>query len=155
SKKRKSPTPAPKVAKKKSATLELLTGDSSRKRIIFRHWPRAPKGDNITPNNSLPGKMTPNGIQLWGSTMFDFYRVMRMVDVPQLSTITTGSKLMRWMKEHGELTHAKDEIEFAEMEEDPKIIVPWSPRVAMEEMEVNIKLAKAGKSMPPVTATNQ
>ncbi|KNZ76820.1 hypothetical protein J132_07005 [Termitomyces sp. J132] len=62
-----------------------------------------------------------------------------------LSSISTGSKLMNWMKAKGEADHAKDEIAWAEMEEDPKIIDPRSPCVKIQEMEKMIKLGKAGE----------
>ncbi|KAG6911422.1 hypothetical protein DXG01_016519 [Tephrocybe rancida] len=128
-----------------SEALKILNGKGSRQRMVHRHWPRSPTGKYITPENTLPGKCTPNGIQLWGSSIFDFYRVRRMPDVANLSTITTGSKLMKWMKAHGELDHAKDEIEWAEMEEEPKLIASWSPREKIEEMEEDIRQGKAGK----------
>ncbi|GLB34456.1 hypothetical protein LshimejAT787_0200210 [Lyophyllum shimeji] len=128
--------------------IELLLGKDTRKRLVFRHWPRAPNGEAITPENSIPGKMAPNGVQLWGATLFDFYRVRRHPDNPGLSTITTGSKLMKWMKEHGELEHAEDEIEWAEMEEEPRVIEPWSPQEEIEKIEEMIRQGKAGRSMP-------
>ncbi|KAG6877381.1 hypothetical protein C0993_007901 [Termitomyces sp. T159_Od127] len=130
-----------------SEALEILTGKESHKRMVYRCWPRDPKGKNITPANTLPGKTTPNGIQLWGATIFDFYRVNRMPDVTSLSTITTGSKLMRWMKANGETEYAKDEIAWAEMEEDPKILDLWSPRMQIQEMEENVRQGKAGITM--------
>ncbi|KNZ76234.1 hypothetical protein J132_11104 [Termitomyces sp. J132] len=119
--------------------------------MVFRYWPRDPKGKNITPANTLPGKTAPNGLQLWGATIFDFYRVNRMPDVTSLSTITTGSKLMKWMKANGEIDYAKDEIAWAEMEEDPKVIEPWSPDAQIQEMEENVRQGKAGTSMPKDT----
>ncbi|KAG5637639.1 hypothetical protein H0H81_003864 [Sphagnurus paluster] len=122
--------------------------ETDRRRVIFRQWPRAPNGKNITPDNTLPGKVTPNGIQLWGATIFDFYRVRRMPDVPGLSTITTGSKLMKWMKANDELQYAKDEIEWAESEDEPKVIEPWSPQEAIEVMEERIRRRIVGSSMP-------
>ncbi|KAH0583356.1 hypothetical protein H2248_008985 [Termitomyces sp. 'cryptogamus'] len=134
-----------------SEALKILNGTSSRKRMVFRYWPRDPKGKNITPANTLPGKTAPNGLQLWGATIFDFYRVNRMPDVTSLSTITTGSKLMKWMKANGEIDYAKDEIAWAEMEEDPKVIEPWSPDAQIQEMEENVRQGKAGTSMPKDT----
>ncbi|KAF8065394.1 hypothetical protein FPV67DRAFT_1419684 [Lyophyllum atratum] len=120
--------------------------------MVFRCWPRAPDGKCITPENTLPGKTTPNGLQLWGSTLFDFYHVRRIPDLPNLRTITTGSKLVKWMKANGELDHAQDEIEWAEMEEEPKVIDPWSPREDIEKMEENIRKGVAGQSMPAARA---
>ncbi|KAG6843743.1 hypothetical protein H0H87_001044 [Tephrocybe sp. NHM501043] len=138
--------PTPKEAASSEA-LDILNGKGSRQRMIFREWPRDPKGEPITVEGSAPGKVTPNGLQLWGATMFDFYRVRRMPDVASLSTITTGSKLLRWMKAHNELEYAKDEIEWAEMEEKPTIIDLWSPCKSIERTEKYIRRGKAGRPM--------
>ncbi|KAG5647168.1 hypothetical protein DXG03_001123 [Asterophora parasitica] len=147
-----SPHPQPKAPAAKLSSAEfiesILGSHTERRRAILRHWPRDPNGGVIKPENSLPGKTAPNGIQLWGATLFDFYRVHRIPSVEGLSTISTGSKLMMWMKANGELNHAKDEIEWAEMEDEPAVIQPWSPREAIEEMEENIRLGKAGKPWP-------
>ncbi|RDB22951.1 hypothetical protein Hypma_009907 [Hypsizygus marmoreus] len=134
--------------------LAFLSGRSTRKRMIFRSWPRSPTGKPITPENTIKGKQTPNGIQLWGATIFDFYRVRRLPDVPNLSTITTGSKLMRWMKANNELEYARDEIEWAEHEEDPKVIEPHGPHAFVEAQEAKIRAGETGKSMPLMEQTN-
>ncbi|KAG5641724.1 hypothetical protein DXG03_004383 [Asterophora parasitica] len=68
----------------------------------------------------------------------------RVPDVKDL-TIATGSKLMNRMKANGELDHAKEEVEWAEMEKEPCLIQPWSPCEAIEEMEEEIRLGKAGQ----------
>ncbi|KAH7915867.1 hypothetical protein BJ138DRAFT_996940, partial [Hygrophoropsis aurantiaca] len=64
------------------------------------------------------------GIQLWGATLYDFYHVRRLPDVPNLRTTSTGSKLAASMRAMGELKAADEEIEWADMEEDPKEIPP-------------------------------
>jgi len=130
-----------------AAALDALSGDPFHKRVIFRGWPRSPTGKFILSTNSLPGKEAPNGLQLWGATMFDFYRVRRIPDVPGLSTITTGSKLMRWMKANGELDAAKDEIEWAENEEEPKVIEPYPLRKLIERQEEAIRIGQTRKPM--------
>ncbi|KAK0230088.1 hypothetical protein IW262DRAFT_1262956 [Armillaria fumosa] len=71
-----------------------------------------------------PGKVAGNGQPLWGATVLDFFRTRRMPDCPYLSTISTGSKLCAWMKEIGELEHAKDEIAWAEDEAEPEELFP-------------------------------
>ncbi|KAG7447846.1 uncharacterized protein BT62DRAFT_966952 [Guyanagaster necrorhizus] len=93
-----------------------------RKRGVIREWPRDPKGPlmKATP----PGKVAGNNQPLWGATVLDFFRTMRMPDCPYLSTISTGSKLCAWMKEIGELGHAKDEIAWAEREAEPEELFP-------------------------------
>ncbi|KAH0586923.1 hypothetical protein H2248_005757 [Termitomyces sp. 'cryptogamus'] len=130
-----------------SSTSEALVIPNEKdfcKRVVFRRRPRASNGKSIF-NKTLPGKTAPNGIPLWGSTIFDFYYVECMPYGTHLSSISTGSKLMNWMKAKGEADHAKDEIAWAEMEEDPKIIDPRSPCVKIQEMEKMIKLGKAGE----------
>ncbi|PBK94050.1 hypothetical protein ARMGADRAFT_965768 [Armillaria gallica] len=71
-----------------------------------------------------PGKVAGNNQPLWGATVLDFFRTRRIPDCENLSTISTGSKLCAWMKEIGELEHAKDEIAWAEDEADPEELFP-------------------------------
>ncbi|KAG5337113.1 hypothetical protein C0989_010734 [Termitomyces sp. Mn162] len=115
-----------------SSTSEALVISNEKdfcKRVVFRRRPRASNGKSIF-NKTLPGKTAPNDCMPYGT---------------HLSSISTGSKLMNWMKAKGEADHAKDEIAWAEMEEDPKIIDPRSPCVKIQEMEKMIKLGKAGE----------
>ncbi|KAG6811279.1 hypothetical protein H0H92_008227 [Tricholoma furcatifolium] len=140
------PKPSTKKRPYIAEAFQRLTGQvkTGHDRQIFRTWPRKPDGEYITPDNSALGKSTPNGIQFWGATLFDFYRVQRMPGLFSLQTISTGSKLMKWMKAHGESDYAKDEIEWAEMEEDPRVILPWSPRAKIEEVENYVREGKIG-----------
>ncbi|KAG0696082.1 hypothetical protein DFH29DRAFT_813439, partial [Suillus ampliporus] len=62
-----------------------------------------------------------NGLDLWGATLYDFYHVRRLPDVPNYITTSTGSRLAKWMRQEGELI-AEDEIYWADKEEDPKEI---------------------------------
>ncbi|KAG1814717.1 uncharacterized protein BJ212DRAFT_348952 [Suillus subaureus] len=89
-----------------------------KNRIVFRVWPRDPKGNTIIAS-SLRGKEADNGIDLWGATLYDFYFVLRAPDVKNYLTISTGSRLAKWMRKHGELI-AEDELYWADKEEDPK-----------------------------------
>jgi hypothetical protein len=91
-----------------------------KNRIIFRVWPRDPKGQAIKPS-PLRGKEAGNGLDLWGATLYDFYHVRRLPNVPNYITNSTGSRLAKWMRQVGELT-AKDELYWADKEEDPKEI---------------------------------
>jgi len=68
----------------------------------------------------LRGKQAGNGLDLWGATLHDFYRVLRMPNMTQYVT-TSGSGLAKWMRQAGELT-ANDELVWADKEEDPKEI---------------------------------
>ncbi|KAG2341521.1 hypothetical protein BDR05DRAFT_887971, partial [Suillus weaverae] len=67
-----------------------------KNRVLFRVWPRDPKGKTITAS-SLRGKEAANGIDLWGATLYDFYYVLRAPDVKNYLTISTGSRLAKWM----------------------------------------------------------
>ncbi|KAG2338241.1 hypothetical protein BDR05DRAFT_940720, partial [Suillus weaverae] len=91
-----------------------------KNRIIFRVWPRDPKGQAIKPS-PLRGKEAGNGLDLWGATLYDFYHVRRLPTVENYITNSTGSRLAKWMRQVGELT-AKDELYWADKEEDPKEI---------------------------------
>jgi hypothetical protein len=104
--------------------LRILNAKTTRWRNIFLKWPRDPKGKYITPENSGSGKMAPNKAQLWGATLFDFYSTRRFPDILNLMTLSSGSKLAAWMKANGE-DYAKDQLEFAENEEHPHIILPY------------------------------
>jgi hypothetical protein len=64
-------------------------------------------------------------VQFWGATLWDFYYVHRMPEVQGLITISTGSKLEKWMKVHGELEHSAHEIAWGENEEDQREILPY------------------------------
>ena len=102
----------------------FLNKKTTRWRRVFSRWPRDPKGKHIRPENSGTGKMAPNEAQLWGATIFNFYATRRFPDIPGLATYSSGSKLANWMKTHGE-DYAKDQLEFAEHEEDPYVIDPY------------------------------
>jgi hypothetical protein len=104
--------------------LRILNARTTRWRAIFLAWPRDPKGKYITPENSALGKMAPNKAQLWGATLFNFYSTRRFPDLMNLMTFSSGSKLAAWMKENGE-DYAKDQLEFAENEKDPHIVLPY------------------------------
>ncbi|KAG2126547.1 hypothetical protein DEU56DRAFT_742871 [Suillus clintonianus] len=88
--------------------------------MIFRLWPRDPKGLAIKPS-PLRGKEAGNGIDLWGATLYDFYHVRRLPNVQNFITNSSGSRLAKWMRQNGELI-AQDELFWADKEEDPKEI---------------------------------
>ncbi|KAK2459360.1 hypothetical protein APHAL10511_008624 [Amanita phalloides] len=117
------------------------------RRRIYRTWPRSPKGEDIHPENSCFGKRTSNKIQLWGSTIWDFFWVNRMPSVERLITISTGSKLSKWMIQHNETEHALFELEWAKEESDPRQIFPYPIVGVIEDQEMRIRLGICGKSM--------
>lgn len=127
--------------------LDLIVPDKNHKRVILRSWPRSPTGAVIRPTNSLRGKETPNGIQLWGQTMLDFFHVRRLPQTAGAITTTTGSKMLRWVKENGELDWAKEQIEWAENEEDPKIIEPYPMLDYIRQQEDDIRMRIVGEPM--------
>jgi len=117
----------------------VLNDPSVKHRFVFRHWPRphavidwnnlkVPPNSHpvIRPENTLPGKMAPNRIQLWGSTLFDFFGVQRVAGLENQRSLTTGSKLLRWCKANGEYEGvnavARDCIAWAEKEKDPELV---------------------------------
>ena len=65
--------------------------------------------------------MAANGIPHWGATLFDFHHVRRRANFGGLQSTSTRSKLVAWMKANGE-DYAKEELERADEEEDPKEI---------------------------------
>ncbi|KAJ7074284.1 hypothetical protein C8F01DRAFT_929860, partial [Mycena amicta] len=95
--------------------------------IFFREWPRDPKAA-FTKGEQL-GKQTPNGL-LWGATLYDFYFVRPMPDVPSYLITTTGSRLADKMRQIGEVDYAKDELQWADQEAHPEQYVPLAPPAA-------------------------
>ncbi|KAF8955685.1 hypothetical protein BDZ97DRAFT_1764584 [Flammula alnicola] len=126
----------------KTATEEEKTKERRRRldarttshRFVFQTWPRDPHGKGITPENSHRGKEAPNGLQLWGATLSDFYIVYRWPDMHDLLTTSSGSKLAAWMKANGE-SYAQDCIEGAEEEEEPREIHPCDIGERIEDAE--------------------
>ena len=107
----------------------ILNAKSTRWRIIVSKWPRDPKRKYNTPpaKNSLSalGKKAPNNAQIWGATLFDFYYVKPLPDSESEDHIlSSGRALAAWMKENGE-DYAKNQLNFAENEEDPYLILPY------------------------------
>ncbi|KAF9219164.1 hypothetical protein BS17DRAFT_789925 [Gyrodon lividus] len=111
---------------------QLLYG--TKKRAVFREWPRDPKGKHILPDPDLKGKSTPNELP-WGATLYDFFIVRRIPEIPNAITKMTGSKLLKVMEKLGELGSAKHEVEWAVMEEDPKIIPVADTKELIEAYE--------------------
>ncbi|CAA7265710.1 unnamed protein product [Cyclocybe aegerita] len=114
---------------------KVLNDKETRHRLIFQQWPRAPKGEILRKENSEPGKMAPNGQQLWGASLLDFYIVRRIPDLMGLATFTTGSKMLAWVRKHGEDEFAKEFVRNAEKEPDPEKIEPYDIAKAIMEME--------------------
>ncbi|KAI6007492.1 hypothetical protein EDC04DRAFT_2582786 [Pisolithus marmoratus] len=92
---------------------------AKKRRAIFRTWPRDPNGKVILPNGIRGGKVAPNGIPSWGATLYDFYSVEPVPDNPCAMTYISGSRIAAAVRAIGELEHAKDELEWADEEEDP------------------------------------
>ena len=80
------------------------------------------------PEDSKTGKMAANEIQHWGATLFDFYHVQRMPDFGGLQ-----------MKANGE-DYAKEELELAEEEGDPKEIFPCDIAKLVEDAEMRDRM---------------
>ncbi|KAF6747674.1 hypothetical protein DFP72DRAFT_821473 [Ephemerocybe angulata] len=78
--------------------------------------------------------MLPNGIDIWGATLFDFYSCNRFPDIGALVVYTSGSRLAGWMKRNGELL-AVDQLGQAEREADPAEILPWPVAEAFKDVD--------------------
>lgn len=128
------------------AAKKLLKAKTTRTRIISRSWPRDPKGQQITFDDTLPGKTTSNGV-LWGATLLDFFRVCRIPEVQNFLTLTTGSKMAAWMKKNGEEECSAEEMAWAEMEGDPREVPPCSIAILIEPMDMQIAWGGCGESM--------
>ncbi|KAF5335462.1 hypothetical protein D9611_012156 [Ephemerocybe angulata] len=78
-----------------------LVAPTTKHRKIFGAWLRHPDGEILRAENSAMGKMAGNGIQLWGETLWDFYWTGRIPNFPYSVSVTTGSKMLEWVKKHG------------------------------------------------------
>ena len=83
--------------------------------------------------------MAANGIQNWGATLFDFYHVRRRAHFGGLQSTSTGSKLEAWMKANGE-DYAKEELELADGEEDPKEIFTCDIAKLVEDAGMRVRM---------------
>ncbi|KAF8840604.1 hypothetical protein BDN67DRAFT_951330 [Paxillus ammoniavirescens] len=110
----------------------------TKKRVVFRQWPRDPKGKPIIPLAELKGKTTPNEFQ-WGATLFDFFVVYRIPRVNAITTMT-GSKLLQVMENIGELGYAEAEVEWASTEQDPKVVPVANTQEMIEGYDLRVKL---------------
>ncbi|KAH8114375.1 hypothetical protein DFH11DRAFT_210542 [Phellopilus nigrolimitatus] len=129
----------------KSGTKNVEGSRYRKERFVLLQWPRNPDGPpmKITPR----GKDTGNGCELWGATLYDFYRIHRIPSCPNLSTISSGSKLAAWMKEIGELDWAQNQLKQAELEEEPHQIIPFPIGQFLEVLEDQVWKGCTGKSM--------
>ncbi|KAL5519929.1 hypothetical protein ACEPAG_1589 [Sanghuangporus baumii] len=118
---------------------------SLKERFVLLQWPRDPNGPpmKMTPR----GKDTGNGCELWGATLYDFYRVHRIPSCSGLSTISTGSKLAAWMRDIGELDWAQNQLKQADMEEEPHQLLVYDIGEYIEVIEEQVWKGKFGKSM--------
>ncbi|KAI6125846.1 hypothetical protein EDD16DRAFT_1473993, partial [Pisolithus croceorrhizus] len=76
-----------------------------------------------------------NGILSWGATLYDFYSIEPMPDNPYAITYLSGSRIAAAVRKIGELEHAKDELEWADNEDDPHEIPVANTGVLMETNE--------------------
>ena len=120
-----------------------LNALTTRHRVIFSVWPRDPQTEHFIKSgaeNTIIGKTAIKGLQLWGASLFDFYRVQKHPSMTNLETLSTSSKLLEFVKSVGEdYPVARPMVERAEREEDPKMIEPFdiSRLIQNEEGEIN------------------
>src|SRR5271156_3658813 len=93
-----------------------------RTRFVFRFWPRDPNGQVAQLKR---GKVAPNGLDLWGATLYDFYRVKSIPSGSDDLTVSTGSMIAASMRELGEIEWARNEIAWADEEQEPHEVFPY------------------------------
>ncbi|VDB90291.1 unnamed protein product [Peniophora sp. CBMAI 1063] len=119
------------ATKSKETPLDLhvapggLGQDRDRNRFIFRVWPRALDGEVIRGDHAEHGKMTSNGCQIWGDTLYDLFMTTRIPGRHNLRTFTSGSLMRAHMLKFGELHAAADELDWAASEPEPKQLQPF------------------------------
>ncbi|KAI0028036.1 hypothetical protein K488DRAFT_59721, partial [Vararia minispora EC-137] len=112
-----------------------MKGPYGQNRFIFRSWPRDPKGQVIRSELPLRGKYTAPWLELWGETLYDFYGTERIPGVPNLRTLTTGSRMAATMRMFGELDAAPTEIAWADREASPREVPPFDIGTLVKEFE--------------------
>ena len=126
---------------------KILNDPKTSTRFISGSWPRNPDGPAYTPKDSLPGYQASKYFELWGATLFDFYRMFRFpTNYPislianHSSTTSTSSKLYRWVK-HTPKELAWDDpvrnhcMELAARTKMPHEVEPWSTESAILDYE--------------------
>jgi hypothetical protein len=120
-----------------------LNALTTRHRIIFSTWPRDPQTKHVIKSgseNTIIGKTAIEGHQLWGASLFDFYKVYRHPSMTWLQTLSTSSKLLEFVKSVGEdYPMARPMVERAEREEDPKLIEPFDMAQLIQNEEYEIR----------------
>ncbi|TEB31041.1 hypothetical protein FA13DRAFT_1629701 [Coprinellus micaceus] len=118
---------------------------STKHRKVFSTWPRDPDGKVFGPGETAgTGKQAPNGIEAWGNSLFDFYHVARIPVVENYITYSTSSRLLEWMKKHGE-TFADDQLAMAEREPEPQEVRPWPVGEAFKDIDRRVNMFKPFK----------
>ncbi len=120
------------------AALPRVSISSSKKRVVRCIWPRDPEGPAMAAGQLPHGKVAGNNQRNWGATLNDFYWVQRIPEVPSGLTRVSGSRLAAWMKETGEVEYAKEEIEWAEVEDQPREIFPCDVGCLLEDRDPSI-----------------
>ncbi|TFK23387.1 hypothetical protein FA15DRAFT_620944 [Coprinopsis marcescibilis] len=132
--------------------IRRLTSLNTKRRIVFSHWPRPPakakkaadrddEGEErriITPEKSTIGRMAGNGLDLWAATLFDFYIVQRIPGMEGLRTYSTGGKLSVFIRKYGskgDLEAAKVQLQKADWEDEPRIVLPHDVKTSVRAFE--------------------
>ena len=121
-------------------------------RVVFRLWPRDPNGQIAPPKR---GKEAPNGLDLWGATLCDFYRVKRIPSCSNDLTVSTGSMLAASMRELGEIEWAGDEIALADEEQEPHEVFPYDIGKLIRDMERNVRERKANDTWDDIPTSTE
>ncbi|KAG6379323.1 hypothetical protein JVT61DRAFT_11782 [Boletus reticuloceps] len=114
-------------------TVPQSHGGPSKKRVVFRFWPRKRNSKPLQPTK-LRGTLSPDGY-VWGETLYDFYYVNRLPSVDNFVSISTGSMLRQVMESMSELDAAAPEIEWAKTEGQPRV-----EGVADTEEQIRLRL---------------
>ncbi|KAG7442269.1 uncharacterized protein BT62DRAFT_1010532 [Guyanagaster necrorhizus] len=102
------PPPPPKTAP--TPFRRPVPTPSAKQRVVRCIWPRDSNGPVMA---DLPsGKVTENNQRVWGATLEDFHYVRPFPKASSVTTRMCGSRLAAWMKEVGEVEHAKEEIQW-------------------------------------------
>lgn len=123
------------------AALPQVSISSVKKRVVRCIWPRDLKRPVMDAGQLPHGKVAGNKQRNWGATLDDFYWVQRTAEAPSVTTMS-GSRLAAWMKQIGEVEHAKEEIALAEKEDQPREIFPCDIGRLLEDRDPSILTSK-------------
>lgn len=146
---------------------QVLYDRKTKHRFIFSAWPGPnplwngfkSAQNSIPANDFAQGKAAPNGTEIWGETLFDFYWVQRFPSYPTLRTVSSGSQLLEWCEQNGHASEAEDMpardcIDRARREAKPQVVDVYDISLLIKDLEAKTRQAAGLNNDSIDTATD-